>query len=102
MIGIFAGGQPGGEPNSGGGLGLFFERGGNPGNGETMIGVACIALAKAQPLRKEEEGWQGLVGLTDTQYPSLATRRPWPEAGRLPTTRRTELWPGGSSSHGEA
>ena len=76
--------------------------GGNPGNGETMIGVACIALAKAQPLRKEEEGWQGLVGLTDTQYPSLATRRPWPEAGMLPTTRRTELWPGGSSSHGEA
>ena len=32
----------------------------NPGNGETMIGEVCTALAKAQPLRKD---WQGLVGL---------------------------------------
>ena len=80
-------------------MGLFCE-GGNPGNGETMIGVACIALAKAQPLRKEEEGWQGLVGLTDTQYASLATSRPWPEPtmGRSELARR-QLWP---TSHGKA
>ena len=57
-------------------------RGGpNPGNGETMIGVVCTGLAKVQqPVRKEEGGsWQGLVGLTDTQYASLATSRLWPE-----------------------
>ena len=44
------------------GGGLDLSRGGksNPGNGETMIGEVCTALAKAQPLRKD---WQGLVGL---------------------------------------
>ena len=65
-----------------------------------MIEVACNALAKAQPLRREEEGWQGLVGLTDTQYASLATSRLWPgpSMGRSELARR-QLWP---PSHGKA
>ena len=58
---LCGGSSPVRTPTVGGGL-RPVEGGGrsNPGNGETMIGEVCTALAKAQPLRKD---WQGLVGL---------------------------------------